>query len=127
MTNVLIEDLKWRGLIYQQTDEQGIEDLLNKEQVTLYCGADPTADSLHIGHLLPFLTLRRFQEHGHRPIVLIGGGTGMIGDPSGKSEERVLQTEEQVDKISKVLVSKCTIFLNLEQTMVQCLLIIETG
>ncbi|MBK4072019.1 tyrosine--tRNA ligase [Staphylococcus aureus] len=98
MTNVLIEDLKWRGLIYQQTDEQGIEDLLNKEQVTLYCGADPTADSLHIGHLLPFLTLRRFQEHGHPPIVLIGGGTGMIGDPSGKSEERVLQTEEQVDK-----------------------------
>ncbi|HGZ9123118.1 TPA: tyrosine--tRNA ligase [Staphylococcus aureus] len=98
MTNVLIEDLKWRGLIYQQTDEQGIEDLLNKEQVTLYCGGDPTADSLHIGHLLPFLTLRRFQEHGHRPIVLIGGGTGMIGDPSGKSEERVLQTEEQVDK-----------------------------
>lgn len=98
MTNVLIEDLKWRGLIYQQTDEQGIEDLLNKEQVTLYCGADPTADSLHIGHLLPFLTLRRFQEHGHRPIVLIGGGTGMIGDPSGKSEERVLQTEGQVDK-----------------------------
>ncbi|HHB0036606.1 TPA: tyrosine--tRNA ligase [Staphylococcus aureus] len=98
MTNVLIEDLKWRGLIYQQTDEQGIEDLLNKEQVTLYCGADPTADSLHIGHLLPFLTLRRFQERGHRPIVLIGGGTGMIGDPSGKSEERVLQTEEQVDK-----------------------------
>ncbi|EVY47871.1 tyrosine--tRNA ligase [Staphylococcus aureus] len=98
MTNVLIEDLKWRGLIYQQTDEQGIEDLLNKEQVTLYCGADPTADSLHIGHLLPFLTLRRFQEHRHRPIVLIGGGTGMIGDPSGKSEERVLQTEEQVDK-----------------------------
>ncbi|WP_049299378.1 tyrosine--tRNA ligase [Staphylococcus aureus] len=98
MTNVLIEDLKWRGLIYQQTDEQGIEDLLNKEQVTLYCGADPTADSLHIGHLLAFLTLRRFQEHGHRPIVLIGGGTGMIGDPSGKSEERVLQTEEQVDK-----------------------------
>ncbi|MDM6493438.1 tyrosine--tRNA ligase [Staphylococcus aureus] len=98
MTNVLIEDLKWRGLIYQQTDEQGIEDLLNKEQVTLYCGADPTEDSLHIGHLLPFLTLRRFQEHGHRPIVLIGGGTGMIGDPSGKSEERVLQTEEQVDK-----------------------------
>lgn len=98
MTNALIEDLKWRGLIYQQTDEKGIEDLLNKEQVTLYCGADPTADSLHIGHLLPFLTLRRFQEHGHRPIVLIGGGTGMIGDPSGKSEERVLQTEDQVDK-----------------------------
>lgn len=96
MSNALIEELKWRGLIYQQTDEAGIEELLNKEQVTLYCGADPTADSLHIGHLLPFLTLRRFQEHDHRPIVLIGGGTGMIGDPSGKSEERTLQTEEQV-------------------------------
>ncbi|MCY1573401.1 tyrosine--tRNA ligase [Staphylococcus pettenkoferi] len=98
MSNALIEELKWRGLIYQQTDEAGIEELLNKEQVTLYCGADPTADSLHIGHLLPFLTLRRFQEHGHRPIVLIGGGTGMIGDPSGKSEERTLQTEEQVQQ-----------------------------
>lgn len=98
MSNALLEELQWRGLIYQQTDEQGIEDLLNKEQVTLYCGADPTADSLHIGHLLPFMTLRRFQEHDHRPIVLIGGGTGMIGDPSGKSEERVLQTEDQVAK-----------------------------
>lgn len=98
MSNALLEELQWRGLIYQQTDEQGIEDLLNKEQVTLYCGADPTADSLHIGHLLPFMILRRFQEHGHRPIVLIGGGTGMIGDPSGKSEERVLQTEDQVAK-----------------------------
>ncbi|NWK85482.1 tyrosine--tRNA ligase [Staphylococcus sp. GSSP0090] len=97
MANALLEDLKWRGLIYQQTDESGIENILNKEQVTLYCGADPTADSLHIGHLLPFLTLRRFQEHGHRPLVLIGGGTGMIGDPSGKSEERTLQTEAQVE------------------------------
>lgn len=97
MTNALLEDLKWRGLIYQQTDESGIENILNKEQVTLYCGAHPTADSLHIGHLLPFLTLRRFQEHGHRPLVLIGGGTGMIGDPSGKSEERTLQTEAQVE------------------------------
>lgn len=97
MANALLEDLKWRDLIYQQTDESGIENILNKEQVTLYCGADPTADSLHIGHLLPFLTLRRFQEHGHRPLVLIGGGTGMIGDPSGKSEERTLQTEAQVE------------------------------
>ncbi|MGV3244216.1 tyrosine--tRNA ligase [Staphylococcus sp. 11261D007BR] len=98
MSNALIDDLKWRGLIYQQTDEAAIEELLNKEQVKLYCGADPTADSLHIGHLLPYLTLRRFQEAGHRPVVLIGGGTGMIGDPSGKTEERVLQTEDQVEK-----------------------------
>lgn len=97
MENQLLEELQWRGLIYQQTDEEGIENLLNKEQVKLYCGADPTADSLHIGHLLPYLTLRRFQDYGHRPIVLIGGGTGMIGDPSGKSEERVLQTEAQIE------------------------------
>ncbi|EHS7222666.1 tyrosine--tRNA ligase [Staphylococcus pseudintermedius] len=98
MANALLEELSWRGLVYQQTDEEGIETLLNKEEVKIYCGADPTADSLHIGHLLPYLTLRRFQEAGHRPIVLLGGGTGMIGDPSGKSEERVLQTEAQVDK-----------------------------
>ncbi|MDK4083179.1 tyrosine--tRNA ligase [Staphylococcus pseudintermedius] len=98
MANALLEELSWRGLVYQQTDEEGIETLLNKEEVKIYCGADPTADSLHIGHLLPYLTLRRFQEAGHRPIVLVGGGTGMIGDPSGKSEERVLQTESQVDK-----------------------------
>ncbi|MDF0215177.1 tyrosine--tRNA ligase [Staphylococcus pseudintermedius] len=98
MANALLEELSWRGLVYQQTDEEGIETLLNKEEVKIYCGADPTADSLHIGHLLPYLTLRRFQEASHRPIVLVGGGTGMIGDPSGKSEERVLQTEAQVDK-----------------------------
>ncbi len=95
--NELIEDLKYRGIIYQMTDEEKITELLDKEQLSLYCGADPTADSLHIGHLVPFLTMRRFQEHGHRPIVLIGGGTGMIGDPSFKSEERTLQTEAQID------------------------------
>lgn len=97
MTNELLNDLEWRGLIYQQTDADGLKELLDKEQVTLYCGVDPTADSMHIGHLLPLLTLRRFQEHGHKPIVLIGGGTGMIGDPSGRSDERVLQTEAQVE------------------------------
>lgn len=98
MANTLLEDLKWRGLVYQQTDEEGIEELLNKESVKIYCGADPTADSLHIGHLLPYLTLRRFQNHGHTPIVLVGGGTGMIGDPSGRTEERKLQTDEQVEE-----------------------------
>lgn len=94
----LLEDLKWRGIIYQQTDEDGLKELLNNEKISLYCGADPTADSLHIGHLVPFLTLRRFQQHGHRPIVLVGGATGLIGDPSGKSEERKLQTLETVQK-----------------------------
>ncbi|MFA7745025.1 tyrosine--tRNA ligase [Salinicoccus roseus] len=95
--NELLEDLKYRGIIYQMTDEEKITELLDRGQLSLYCGADPTADSLHIGHLVPFLTLRRFQDHGHRPIVLIGGGTGMIGDPSFKSEERKLQTEDQID------------------------------
>ena len=90
----LLEDLQWRGIIYQQTDEEGIKVTLEKEKISLYCGVDPTADSMHIGHLLPFLTLRRFQQHGHRPIVFVGGATGMIGDPSGKSEERKLQTLE---------------------------------
>lgn len=92
----LLEDLQWRGIIYQQTDEEGIENTLGKEAISLYCGVDPTADSMHIGHLLPFLTLRRFQKEGHRPIVLVGGATGLIGDPSGKSEERKLQTLETV-------------------------------
>lgn len=92
----LIEDLQWRGIVYQQTDEEGIQNTLVKEKISLYCGVDPTADSMHIGHLLPFLTLRRFQKEGHRPIVLVGGATGLIGDPSGKSEERKLQTLETV-------------------------------
>ncbi|MDF2857490.1 MAG: tyrS [Neobacillus sp.] len=92
----LLQDLAWRGIIYQQTDEEGMKDLLNKQSISLYCGVDPTADSMHIGHLLPFLTLRRFQEHGHQPIVLVGGATGLIGDPSGKSEERKLLTLETV-------------------------------
>jgi tyrosyl-tRNA synthetase len=94
----LLQDLVWRGLIYQQTDEESLKDLISKEKISLYCGVDPTADSMHIGHMVPFLTLRRFQQHGHRPVVLVGGATGLIGDPSGKSEERKLQTLEAVQK-----------------------------
>ncbi|MGM0843909.1 MAG: tyrosine--tRNA ligase [Bacillota bacterium] len=92
----LLKDLEWRGITYQQTDEEGLKSLLDKEKISIYCGIDPTADSMHIGHLLPFLTLRRFQNHGHRPLVLVGGATGLIGDPSGKSEERKLQTVESI-------------------------------
>ena len=103
MTNVLIDDLKWRGLAYQLTDEEGMVDLLNNDSISLYCGVDPTADSMHIGHIVPLLTLRRFQLHGHQPILLIGGATGMIGDPSGRSEERQLQTTEQIDQNVKGL------------------------
>lgn len=92
----ILQDLAWRGLVYQQTDEAGLQELLNKEKISLYCGVDPTGDSMHIGHLLPFLVLRRFQQAGHKPIILVGGATGTIGDPSGKKEERQLQTLETV-------------------------------
>lgn len=98
MTNELIQDLQWRGLLYQQTDEEGMGKLLNEQKISLYCGVDPTADSMHIGHIVPLLTLRRFQMHGHQPILLVGGATGMIGDPSGRNEERQLQTTEQIDR-----------------------------
>ncbi|WP_153722934.1 tyrosine--tRNA ligase [Sporosarcina cascadiensis] len=97
MANELMDDLRWRGLLYQQTNEEGLEKLLADEKISLYCGVDPTADSMHIGHIVPLLTLRRFQLHGHKPILLIGGATGMIGDPSGRSEERQLQTTAQVE------------------------------
>lgn len=92
----ILEELEWRGLINQVTDREGLEDLLNKQSVTLYCGFDPTADSLHIGHLVPIVMLKRFQKAGHKPIALVGGGTGMIGDPSGRSAERNLNTADVV-------------------------------
>ena len=97
MKNELIQDLEWRGLLYQQTDAEGMEKLLNEQSVSLYVGVDPTADSMHIGHIVPLLTLRRFQLAGHKPVLLVGGATGTVGDPSGRSEERQLQTMEQVE------------------------------
>jgi tyrosyl-tRNA synthetase len=92
--NVVLKDifaeLKWRGLIHQTTDDANLPSWLNAASRALYAGFDPTADSLHVGSLMPLLILRRFQRAGHRPIALVGGATGMIGDPSGKSEERNL-------------------------------------
>ncbi len=87
-------DLRWRGLIHQTTDEAGLSGWLNAEPRTVYAGFDPTADSLHVGHMMGLMTLRRFQRAGHRPIALVGGATAMIGDPSGKSEERNLLSLE---------------------------------
>src|SRR5699024_12656245 len=84
----ILTELQERGLIQQVTDEEGLRKHLEENKVTLYCGFDPTADSLHIGHLLPITMLKRFQKAGHRPIALIGGGTGMIGDPSGRTTGR---------------------------------------
>ncbi len=107
----ILDDLKERGLINQITDEEGLRKHLDENRISLYCGFDPTADSLHIGHLLPILMLKRFQEAGHRPIALVGGGTGMIGDPSGRNEERKLNdativqqwTEDIKGQLSKLI------------------------
>ena len=92
----VIQDLQSRGLIAQTTDIEALDALLNEQKISLYCGFDPTADSLHIGHLLPILALRRFQQAGHTPIALVGGATGMIGDPSFKAVERSLNSAETV-------------------------------
>ncbi|NBJ69389.1 MULTISPECIES: tyrosine--tRNA ligase [Clostridia] len=92
----LIDELEWRGAINQQTDAEGLRELIEEKKISLYCGVDPTGDSMHIGHLIPFIMMKRFQLHGHQPIILIGGATGTIGDPSGRQTERQLQTLEQV-------------------------------
>jgi len=92
----LIEDLQWRGLLADCTDLAALEKRLSEGPISLYCGFDPTGDSLHVGHLMGQLTLRRFQLAGHHPIALAGGATGMIGDPSGKSAERNLLSREQL-------------------------------
>ncbi len=97
----ILQDLENRGLLNQTTDEEGLREHLNQNQVTLYCGFDPTADSLHIGNLVAILTLKRFQEAGHRPLALVGGGTGLIGDPSGRSSERQLNDEDTVRQYSE--------------------------
>ncbi len=92
----LLQELRERELLAQVSDEAGLEQHLETGSRTVYCGFDPTADSLHIGNLVPLLTLRRFQRRGHRPVLLIGGATGMIGDPSGRSDERNLNSAEVV-------------------------------
>ena len=95
MSNALLEDLQWRGLIAQSTDRKELEEALSKP-ICLYLGMDPTAPSMHLGNLVVFLVLRRFQLAGHRPIPLIGGATGLVGDPSGKNDERSLNEEKLV-------------------------------
>ena len=92
----IIDELQWRGAVNQQTDAEGLYKLTGETSVSLYCGIDPTGDSMHIGHLIPFMILKRFQMAGHHPYIVIGGGTGAIGDPSGRTTERVLQSAEQV-------------------------------
>ena len=101
--NALLEDLKARGLVAQTTADEELHEHLSSGCQTLYCGFDQTADSLHIGSLVPLLTLKRFQEAGHKPLALVGGATGLIGDPSFKAAERKLNTDDVVENwVSKI-------------------------
>ena len=89
------DEFKWRGLVFDSTEK--LSGVLDTEKVTAYIGFDPSAASLHVGSLLPVMALARLQKFGHTPIAIVGGGTGLIGDPSGKTQERMLLTKEQVE------------------------------
>lgn len=99
----IIDELSWRGAVNQMTDEEGLRKLTEEKNISLYCGVDPTGDSMHIGHLIPFMMLKRFALAGHHPYVVIGGGTGVIGDPSGRKTERQLQTIEKIHENAEKL------------------------
>ena len=108
----ILEDLTTRGLFQDSTDQTALKERLNEGPITLYCGFDPTADSLHLGHLVPLLTLRRFQDAGHRPIALAGGATGMVGDPSGRSEERNLLDQKELSSNVESVAAQLEAFLS---------------
>lgn len=110
----ILDDLRWRGLLADCTDLDALTERIAQGPITLYCGFDPTADSLHVGNLVPLLALRRFQLQGHHPIALAGGATGMVGDPSGKSAERNLQTPDQVEHNIAHIKQQLTKFLDFE-------------
>ena len=108
----LLDDLEFRGQIYQNTDPEGLAERLAQKPITAYCGFDPTADSMTVGNLATIMLLCRVQRFGHRAIALVGGGTGLIGDPSGKSEERSLNTSETVSEWSSKVQSELERFLD---------------
>ena len=110
----LIEDLRWRGLVAQSTDEAALLDAL-KKPLTLYVGFDPTAASLHVGNLVVLLVLRRFQLAGHTPIALVGGATGLVGDPSGRNDERTLNSTEVVEEWVARIRKQVSAFLNFDE------------
>lgn len=112
MSANIYEDLLWRGMIAEKIE--GVQDLLATEKVTVYNGFDATGDSLHVGHMVPLLGLARLQRYGHHPIALAGGGTTMIGDPSGKSTERPLLTREQIDENAQSIKQQLAHFLDFE-------------
>jgi tyrosyl-tRNA synthetase len=111
-TNEVLDELRWRGLVQQQTE--GVPELLASGPVSAYIGFDPTGSSLHVGSLVPIMILVHLQRHGHRPIALVGGGTGMIGDPSGKATERQLLTPEQVAENTRGIRAQLERFLSFE-------------
>ena len=108
--NSLLEELRWRGMVYQHTD--GLPDALATGQLSAYAGFDPTASSLHVGHLVPVMGLAHLQRAGHRPIALVGGGTGLIGDPSGKASERQLASVEDIEKNARSIGKQLERFLD---------------
>lgn len=110
----MIKQLQERGLIAQITDEQGIIEQMQQGPITLYCGFDPTADSLHLGHLVPLLCLKRFQLAGHKPVALVGGATGLIGDPSFKAVERKLNTQDIVIEWADRIKAQVSPFLDFD-------------
>ena len=112
ISDYAVSDLQGRDLIAQTTDIEALKKQLKKEQTTLYCGFDPTADSLHLGHLVPLLVLKRFQQHGHRPIALVGGATGLIGDPSFKATERTLNSSELIEHWATKIKSQVEPFID---------------
>ncbi|MBB1038132.1 tyrosine--tRNA ligase [Dietzia natronolimnaea] len=114
MTSNILEDLQWRGLIAQSTDLDALRAHLDEGTVSLYCGFDPTGPSLHAGHLIPLLTLRRFQLAGHRPIVLAGGATGMIGDPR-EVGERTMNTADTVAEWAERITGQLELFVDLTE------------
>ena len=118
-----LDDLQWRGLIHQTTDDAGLGPWLAKQSRTVYAGFDPTGDSLHVGHLMGVLVLRRFQQVGHRPIAVVGGATGMIGDPSGKSAERNLLTKEQLAHNIAAMTEQMRLFLDFDAGSSSALLV----
>ncbi len=118
-----IEELRWRGMIHDVMP--GTEELLSKEIVSAYVGIDPTADSLHIGHLVGIMMLKHLQLCGHKPLVLIGGATGMIGDPSGKSEERNLLDETTLRKNQLGLTNQIARLLDFNETNPNCAVVVN--
>ncbi|MCU9534017.1 tyrosine--tRNA ligase [Streptococcus sp. CSL10205-OR2] len=110
----IFKELKERGLIFQTTDEEALEKQLAEGSLALYSGYDPTADSLHLGHLVPIIVIRHLQLAGHKPYALVGGATGLIGDPSFKDSERSLQTKETVEKWSQSIQKQLARFLDFE-------------